>query len=85
MNETLANSTPARGGVSVLALTLSDAARLLSAAGGRAITVEMLQADIDAGASTNLDGTINLVHYAARLSRSLTSDVKDREAAARGD
>ena len=67
MSESSGNSAQPRGGVSPLALTLPDAARLLSAAGARLITVEMLQDDIDAGAPTNADGTINLVHFAAWL------------------
>jgi hypothetical protein len=50
-------------------LTLADAARLLSAAAGQAVAIEMLQADIAAGAPTNGDGTINLVHLAAWLVR----------------
>ena len=49
------------------ALRLEDLARILSAAGPRPITVELLQADIDAGAPTNADGTLNLVHYVAWL------------------
>jgi uncharacterized ferredoxin-like protein len=49
------------------ALPLADAARLLARVGGQAVTVEMLQADVAAGAPTNADGTINLVHYAAWL------------------
>lgn len=47
------------------ALPVADAARLLSAAGGTRVTAEMIQADIDAGAPTNADGTINLISYAA--------------------
>jgi hypothetical protein len=47
------------------ALSCTDAARLLSAAGCGKVTVETLEADIEAGAPTNADGTINLVHYAA--------------------
>jgi hypothetical protein len=46
-------------------------ARLLSAAGPKAVTVEMLQSDIDAGAPTNADGTLNLVHYVAWLVKEL--------------
>lgn len=49
------------------ALSLPDAAKLLSRASGQLVTVEMLQADIAAGAPTNSNGTINLVHYAAWL------------------
>jgi hypothetical protein len=49
------------------ALRLPDLARILSALGTRPVTVEMLQADIAAGAPTNADGTVNLVNYAAWL------------------
>ena len=49
------------------ALRLADLARILSASGGRPVTVEMLEADVDAGAPTNPDETINLVNYAAWL------------------
>lgn len=55
------------------ALTLADAARLLSAAGGQAVTVEMLEADVAAGAPTNADGTLNLVHYAAWLVKEMAA------------
>ena len=55
------------------ALTVADAARILTAAGGGAVTEEMIQTDIDAGAPTNADGTINLVHYTAWLAREVTS------------
>lgn len=51
------------------ALSLPDAARLLSAVGGQAVSVEMLEADVAAGAPTNADGTLNLVRYAAWLVR----------------
>ncbi|GIW78788.1 MAG: hypothetical protein KatS3mg105_0595 [Gemmatales bacterium] len=52
-------------------LTVADAARLLAKAGGWKITKEMIEADIDAGAPTNADGTINLVHYAAWLAKEM--------------
>ena len=52
---------------SLTALTVAQAAKVLSAAGGRRITEEMLRADIDAGAPVNVDGTLNLVHYTAWL------------------
>ena len=55
------------------ALPVADAARLLSAAGGQRVTVEMLQADIEAGAPTNADGTINLVHLAAWLVKEMSA------------
>jgi len=49
------------------ALALHDAAMILTKVGGGRITVEMLEADVDAGAPLNPDGTLNLVHYAAWL------------------
>ncbi len=55
--------------VNPMALTLHDMARLLSAAGERAITVAMLEADVAAGAPVNGDGTMNMVQYAAWLAR----------------
>jgi len=55
------------------ALPVAEAARLLSAVGGQAVTVEMLQADLAAGAPTNADGTLNVVHYAAWLVREMAS------------
>lgn len=50
-----------------IALTVAEAARALSAAAGRSVTPEQIQADIDAGLPANPDGTINLVRYAAWL------------------
>jgi len=49
------------------ALSLADAAKVLSAAGCGRVTVEMLQEDVAAGAPTNADGSINLVRYGAWL------------------
>lgn len=49
------------------ALSAEDAARLLTRVGGQPVTVAMLEADREAGAPRNADGTINLVHYAAWL------------------
>ncbi len=53
----------------ITALTPAQTARILAAAGGRRITEAMVRADIAAGAPTNPDGAINLVHYAAWLVR----------------
>jgi len=49
------------------ALSLADAAKVLSASGAGRVTVEMLREDVAAGAPTNADGTLNLVRYAAWL------------------
>ena len=59
-----ADSTPR-----ITALTPAQAAKILAAAGQRRITEAMVKADIETGAPTNADGTINLVHYAAWLVR----------------
>jgi len=58
--------------LSPTALSLNDAAKLLTKAAGQSITVEMLEADIAAGAPVNADGTLNLVHYAAWLVREVS-------------
>jgi len=55
------------------ALSVADAARVLSRLGGKAVTEAMLHADIDAGAPTNADGTLNLVHYAAWLVKEMAA------------
>ena len=54
-------------------LTVAEVARLLSAGGGRKVTPEQVQADLDAGAPVNANGTINLVHYTAWLLREVQS------------
>lgn len=61
--------TAANPHLSPTAISPDDAARLLTKVGGRSITTEMLQTDINLGAPTNPDGTLNLVHYAAWLVR----------------
>jgi hypothetical protein len=58
---------PAGGGLNPNALSVANAARLLTKVGGRPITEEMLRTDIDAGAPVNADGTLNLVHLGAWL------------------
>jgi hypothetical protein len=40
--------------------------------GGKPVTEEMLRADMAAGAPTNANGTINLVHYAAWLVKEMS-------------
>ena len=53
------------------ALSLVDAARVLSKVGDEKVTAAMLHRDIEAGAPANADGTINLVHFAAWLLREM--------------
>lgn len=58
---------------SLAALTLRDAALLFSKTSGQPITPELLQADIEAGAPVNPDGTLHLVNYAAWLVKELNN------------
>jgi len=60
-----------RSTLSPTSLSVEDAARLLTAAGGARITAESIAGDLEAGAPMNADGTINLVHYTAWLVREL--------------
>ena len=55
------------------AIPIGDAARLLSKVGGDPVSAEMLQTDVDLGAPTNPDRTLNLIHYATWLVRELTN------------
>jgi len=60
------NSSP-RPSLNPAALSLVNAAALLTRAGVQPVTAAMLEADVAAGAPSNPDGTLNLVHYAAWL------------------
>lgn len=62
-----------QGQLNPAALGPDDVARLLSAASGVAIDAADVRADVDAGAPSNPDGTLNLVHYAAWLVRQLAA------------
>ncbi len=61
------------------ALSLADAARLLAKVGAPSIGRAMLQADLDSGAPTNADGTINLVHYCAWLVKEMSRSAGERD------
>ena len=58
-----------QGQVNPSSLSVEDISRLLSAAGGKRIAPEEIQADVGAGAPIGRDGRLNLVHYAAWLVR----------------
>lgn len=66
-------SVQAKSRLKPTALPVADAARLLSAAAGQAITTEMIQADIESGAPVNGDGTINLLFYGAWLVKEMAN------------
>jgi len=55
------------------AMPVVDLARLLGAVGGHSVTPEIIEADIVAGAPTNADGTIDLVHYCAWLVKEMAT------------
>ena len=72
------SSQPAGGGqgmyrLNPAAMPVADAARVLTRLGGKPVTEAMLRADIDAGAPTNADGSVNLVHYAAWLVKEMSA------------
>ena len=56
------------------ALAVADAARLLAKASSEPVTEAMIRGDIDDGAPTTPDGTVNLVHYAAWLAMKTRED-----------
>ncbi len=60
---------PVQANVNPMALSVEELAKILSAGGGKRVTVEQVQADIDAGAPVGPGGRVNLVHYAAWLAR----------------
>ena len=55
------------------AMTVEDAAKLLTKASGVRVSEAQIRADIEAEAPTNADGTVNLVHYAAWLVREMAT------------
>ena len=60
------------------ALDVDDVVRLLRASGSRHASPERVRSDIDAGAPTNVDGSINLVHYGAWLARQVAAAETNR-------
>ncbi len=60
--------------INPLALSIPDAARLLSKAGGHPISLEQIESDITSGAPLNGDGTINLITYAAWLALNVSQE-----------
>ena len=65
--------TPVMARLNPAALSVADTARVLTRLGGKPVSETMLRADIGAGAPTNADGTINLVHYAAWLVKEMSA------------
>jgi len=63
--------SPADGPVNPLAMTVAQAAKVLSAVGAGVVTEDLIRRHIAAGTPTGPGGRINLVHYAAWLNREL--------------
>ncbi len=57
-----------------LALSAENLVTLLQKAGYRAMTLDLLQEDIDGGVPVNADGTINLIKYMAWLIREVNGN-----------
>ena len=57
-----------------LALSAENLVTLLQKAGYRAMTLDLLQEDIDGGVPVNADGTISLVKYMAWIIREVHSN-----------
>lgn len=57
--------------VDPLHITIEDAAKLLAAASNQIVDPEALRRHVAAGAPSHADGTINLVHYAAWVTREI--------------
>jgi len=62
-------------GLRITALTIDQTAKILSSAGGRRISDQMIRSDIEAGAPTNPDGTINLVNYTAWIVKNVLHNI----------
>lgn len=60
---------PEEGKANPSALTPEDLARMLSRVGGKPVSLATIHLDIAAGAPTNANGTMNLIHYASWLVR----------------
>ncbi len=63
----------ARSRLDPASLSVADLAVLLTKAGGVRIDAEQVRADIEAGAPTSADGTINQMHYAAWLAQAIAT------------
>lgn len=63
----MANNSTGNPTLNPQAMSMADAAKLLSRVSGERVTEAMLDADRNAGAPVNPDGTFHIVHYTAWL------------------
>ena len=54
-------------------MTVTSLAKMLTREGDDKVTPKIIRANIAAGAPTNPDGTMNLIHYAAWLTKEMTT------------
>ncbi len=65
--------TVKQGQLDPAALHTQQLAELLTKAGGVRVDLAQIETDLAAGAPSNHDGTINLVHYGAWLAREMSN------------
>ena len=58
--------------INPLAIPVEQVAKILSTLARRKIPASQITQDIEAGAPTNADGTINVLHYAAWLLKEMS-------------
>ena len=73
MNDLTPNQAAPGNRIDPQAMTVEDAARLLTAAGGRKVTAATVRAAIDAGAPALADGRVNLIELMAWMERELAT------------
>ena len=62
-----------------LAMTIAQAAKVLSAVGVGSVTEEIIRRHVAAGAPATTDGRISLVSYAAWLNQHMGPDGQDKD------
>ena len=67
----------APGRIDPVAMTVAQAAKILSAVGVGTVTEDLIRRHIAAGAPATADGRINLMHYAAWLNKDSSEDHGD--------
>ena len=63
--------------LTLTALSVPDVVRIFMKSGARTMTEEKVRADIADGAPVNPDGSMNVIHYAAWLSKEITTHDRD--------
>ena len=68
---TTKTANPAEGGLRITAISVADAARVLSAASGRRVTEAQVREVAERGELLRPDGTLSLLEYTACLVREM--------------